>query len=44
MNKQSIIVYLQEAITSFAKDPPDTDFQKGYLAALIEMLKVVTEK
>jgi hypothetical protein len=26
--------YLQEALEKFDRDPPDTDFQRGYLAAL----------
>jgi hypothetical protein len=31
--------YLKEAIASFEKDPADTLFQKGYLAALEETQK-----
>jgi hypothetical protein len=31
--------YLEEAIASFEKDPADTLFQKGYLAALEEAQK-----
>jgi hypothetical protein len=27
--------YMRNALDSFAKDPPDTDFQEGYLAALM---------
>ncbi len=26
--------YMREALALFAFDPPDTDFQRGYLAAL----------
>lgn len=29
--------YLEAAIASFAKDNPDTEFQRGYLAALLEV-------
>jgi len=29
--------YLTEAFDLYRKDPPDTDFQKGYLAALLEV-------
>ena len=31
--------YLKEAIASFERDPADTLFQKGYLAALEEAQK-----
>jgi hypothetical protein len=30
---------LMEMLTSFVNDPPDTDYQRGYLAALIEVYK-----
>ena len=33
--------YLEEAIASFERDPADTLFQKGYLAALIEVQTVL---
>ena len=32
--------YLREMIEQFDKDPPDTHFQRGYLAALQELLRV----
>jgi hypothetical protein len=31
--------YLAEAIASFDRDPADTRFQEGFLAALIEVQK-----
>lgn len=36
--------YLKEAIASFEKDPADTLFQKGYLAALEEMQKFLLQQ
>jgi hypothetical protein len=30
-----ITVYLLNAIKSFTKDPPDSDYQRGYLAGLL---------
>lgn len=36
--------YLKEAIASFEKDPADTLFQKGYLAALEEMQKFLLKQ
>ena len=36
--------YLKEAIASFEKDPADTLFQKGYLAALEEAQKVLLQQ
>lgn len=32
--------YLRKMIGQFDKDPPDTDYQRGYLAALQELLRV----
>ena len=29
--------YLEEALEAFAKDPADTDYQRGYEAALREL-------
>ena len=29
--------YIREAIDLFLKDPPDTDFQRGYLCALVNV-------
>ena len=29
--------YLEQAFSLFRKDPPTTDYQKGYLGALLEM-------
>lgn len=34
---EKVYEYLNDAIKSFAGDPADSDFQRGYLAALIEM-------
>lgn len=33
--------YLNRAFSLYRNDPADTDFQKGYLAALIEIAKVL---
>lgn len=33
--------YIEQAIASFEADPADTEYQKGYLAALVEMQKVL---
>lgn len=27
--------YIEQAVESFLKDPPDSDYQRGYLAALL---------
>lgn len=29
--------YIEEALTGFINDPADSDFQRGYLAALLTM-------
>ncbi len=34
------IRYLRQVEQSFKNDPPDTDYQRGYLAAVLEMLRV----
>ena len=34
---------LADMIRSFDKDPPDTDYQRGYLAALVELAKAMGE-
>lgn len=31
--------YLNNVFHSFATDPPDSDFQRGYLSAMIEIAK-----
>lgn len=36
--------YLKEAIASFEKDPADSLFQKGYLAALEETQKFLQQQ
>jgi 7-keto-8-aminopelargonate synthetase-like enzyme len=36
--------YLEEAIASFVRDPADTLFQKGYLAALEETQKFLLQQ
>ena len=36
--------YLEEAISSFARDPADSLFQKGYLAALEETQKFLLQQ
>jgi hypothetical protein len=40
----SIEEYLEEAIASFARDPADSLFQKGYLAALEETQKFLLQQ
>jgi hypothetical protein len=35
--------YLERMIEQFRKDPPDTDYQRGYLAALEELARVAKE-
>ena len=37
------VEYLEQAIASFEADPPRTDYQRGYLAALVEALRAITE-
>jgi hypothetical protein len=34
-NEKAAQRYLKQAIAQFAADPPDTDFQRGYLEALL---------
>lgn len=36
---ESIKAYLEEAIASFRDAPPETDYDKGYLSALIELIQ-----
>ena len=36
--------YLKGGIATFTVDPPDSDFQSGYLAALVETLKYLEEQ
>lgn len=36
--------YLKEAIDSFKRDPADTQFQNGYLAALEETQKFLLQQ
>lgn len=31
--------YLEAMLSSFVNDPPDTDYQRGYLAALLDVSK-----
>lgn len=31
--------YLEQAICSFVDDPADSDYQRGYLAAMIEVMR-----
>lgn len=37
------IEYLRAMIVQFDLDPPDTDYQRGYLAALQELLRVAED-
>lgn len=39
----SPVEYLERAIASFEDDPPTNDYQRGYLAALVETLRAITE-
>lgn len=32
--------YLEQALASFEGDPPDSQYQRGYLAAIIEIATV----
>ncbi len=36
-----ILAYLQQGIDSFDTDPPDSIYQRGYLAALKEVKTVI---
>lgn len=40
----SIEEYLKEAIASFERDPADSQFQKGYLAALVDAQKFLLQQ
>jgi hypothetical protein len=40
---QDIIEHLNKAINGFNIDPPDSDYQRGYLAALKETRRVVRD-
>lgn len=35
--RTTTIRYVKEAIQTFDNDPPDNDFQRGYLQALIDV-------
>ncbi len=37
---QKLKNYLQQALDGFAKDPPDTDFQRGYMEAIKEISRM----
>jgi hypothetical protein len=37
MTKTDMINYLKNSMNTFIADPPDSDYQRGYLAALKEM-------
>jgi hypothetical protein len=39
MSDSAAARYVQEAIESFVKDPPDSAFQRGYLSALLVIWK-----
>jgi hypothetical protein len=41
MNRQQTLDYLAESLRGFVLDPPDSDFNSGYLAALKETYKVI---
>lgn len=41
MEYQSVIEYLTSSIGTFVGDPPDSDFQRGYLAALQEVQEMI---
>jgi len=41
---QKLKNYLRHALDRFDTDPPDTDFQRGYLAAIEEMWRMFNEK
>lgn len=35
LSEKSAEQYIEQAIAAFMRDPPDTDFQRGYLEALL---------
>jgi hypothetical protein len=41
MNRADMIEYLESALRQFVLDPPDSDFNDGFLAALKEAYKVM---
>jgi hypothetical protein len=40
---QIIKTYLENAAESFDNDPPDTDFQEGYRAAILDVLEFIED-
>lgn len=36
MNKEHFYNYIITSVSGFMSDPPSTDFQRGYLAAVLE--------
>ena len=34
-----VLPYMMQAIEGFLRDPPDTDFQRGYLSALCMVMR-----
>lgn len=42
LTSQEILDYLNSSINSFVADPPDSDHQEGYHAAILEVHKVLT--
>lgn len=43
MNFTNMRDYLKSSIRQFDADPPDDDYQRGYLACLVESLKALEE-
>jgi hypothetical protein len=41
MTTQQLSDYIRVACVSFEHNPPDSDFQRGYLAALVEVGKAM---
>lgn len=42
MDREETIAYLREAIESFQRDPASNAYQRGYLSALEETLRMIT--
>lgn len=38
-DERRVASYLRDALAGFVGDPPDTEFQRGYLAAMLDVYK-----
>lgn len=41
MTGSELVAHIEEKIEQFRKDPPDTDFQRGYLTALENLIEEI---